>query len=446
MERYGFTDDYCFEPSDPVDPPEFSRVMESEHEEIIETKEEDGETVRLLMLTWNVAEKKPPISLEDALSLTRLPLPLIYGIGLQEVGAKDVNDWVDSFTNCLASYDFVRVKMRQLIGMLTMAFVQRALLPACTSIESEVTKTGFGGWWGNKGGVSIRMDVLGINLIIVNCHLAAHQDTVAERILDFDTILDTQKFKDNDVENILDHDYVFWMGDLNFRVDHMTRVEIDKAIQEKDFEKLLQNDQLLKCQEAGLVFENFKEMDIAFPPTYKFDIGTDMYDSSQKKRLPAYCDRILWHTYDVSYKNCRLKVKPLEYKSHPRYRISDHKPVSAIFTFTVFQRPPPRSIVFDYQPTWSRNQDCVVRYYANKHTKTSSSDWIGLYKAGFVHFEEYISYVYGTEGAEKKKSRVEGVLVVFRPREQNIQPGEYCLLYLTKKFSPLGISNCFKIL
>ena len=35
---------------------------------------------------------------------------------------------------------------------------------------------------GNKGGVSIRFDVGGVNLIIVNCHLAAHLEQMAERI------------------------------------------------------------------------------------------------------------------------------------------------------------------------------------------------------------------------------------------------------------------------
>jgi len=35
---------------------------------------------------------------------------------------------------------------------------------------------------GNKGGVSVRMDIGGVNLIIVNTHLAAHLEYMAERI------------------------------------------------------------------------------------------------------------------------------------------------------------------------------------------------------------------------------------------------------------------------
>ena len=35
---------------------------------------------------------------------------------------------------------------------------------------------------GNKGGVSVRMDIAGINICIVNCHLAAHLPQVAQSI------------------------------------------------------------------------------------------------------------------------------------------------------------------------------------------------------------------------------------------------------------------------
>jgi inositol polyphosphate 5-phosphatase INPP5B/F len=54
--------------------------------------------------------------------------------------------------------------------------------------------------------------------------------------------------------------------------------------------------------------------------------GTDDYDTSEKKRIPAYCDRIL-------FKNSELKL--LSYKSFPEYTSSDHKPVSAVFDMNI---------------------------------------------------------------------------------------------------------------
>ena len=37
------------------------------------------------------------------------------------------------------------------------------------------------------------------------------------------------------------------------------------------------------------VFNGWNEAPISFAPTYKYDYGTDIYDSSEKARIPAYC-------------------------------------------------------------------------------------------------------------------------------------------------------------
>ena len=105
-------------------------------------------------------------------------------------------------------------------------------------------------------------------------------------------------------------------------------MEYDVAIsriEKKEFEYLLKYDQLKSEMKAKKVFEGFFEGEITFPPTYKFDPGTDTYDTSEKKRIPAYCDRIL-----IKAKNPE-DFKLEFYKSEPNYYISDHKPVVALF-------------------------------------------------------------------------------------------------------------------
>ena len=76
------------------------------------------------------------------------------------------------------------------------------------------------------------------------------------------------------------------------------------------------------------VFENFREGELTFSPSYKYQPGTNIYESrpDRKLRAPAWCDRILWKTenvYDDSVK--------LIYYRKTNLNLSDHKPVSAFF-------------------------------------------------------------------------------------------------------------------
>ena len=68
--------------------------------------------------------------------------------------------------------------------------------------------------------------------------------------------------------HVLSHDYVFWCGDFNYRIN-MSRQEVKELVAKQSWEELLAADQL-RCEHgAGNTFMGFTEGPITFAPTYK---------------------------------------------------------------------------------------------------------------------------------------------------------------------------------
>jgi len=74
----------------------------------------------------------------------------------------------------------------------------------------------------------------------------------------------------------------------------------------------------LLTQGAPCAVQGYKEGELTFPPTYKFDPGTDVYDSSGKSRVPSWCDRVLWRCNTDA-------VELLQYTHVPQLKVSDHR-------------------------------------------------------------------------------------------------------------------------
>ena len=127
---------------------------------------------------------------------------------------------------------------------------------------------------------------------------------------------------------IVDHEVCILNGDLNYRIDSIPRNVIVEDIRNENLTKLLERDQLLASRRKNPTFRlrAFNEGPISFAPTYKYDVGSDLYDSSEKKRAPAWCDRVLYRGQG--------RIKEVEYRRH-EVRASDHRPVSAAFKIRV---------------------------------------------------------------------------------------------------------------
>lgn len=71
----------------------------------------------------------------------------------------------------------------------------------------------------------------------------------------------------------------------------------DPASLHTTLSSLLPHDELHQQQKARKAFQGWQEGPITFLPTYKYDAGSvGVFDSSEKRRAPSWCDRILWRT------------------------------------------------------------------------------------------------------------------------------------------------------
>jgi hypothetical protein len=152
----------------------------------------------------------------------------------------------------------------------------------------------------------------------VTAHFAAGQSAIEERNQDYHTISEGLNFRGNKLSNT---ENVFWFGDFNYRID-VDNYYARTKIQRREYQDLWKNDQLQIVMRQGLAFQGFQEGELLFDPTYKYDNGTNTYDSSEKERVPAWTDRILF-----SGKNIEL----LDYNRGEQL-MSDHRPGNYILT------------------------------------------------------------------------------------------------------------------
>jgi hypothetical protein len=321
----------------------------------------------------------------------------LYVLGLQEV--VDVSSpaealrpyvdpapskrWKEAVQNALPQ-GYKLISEIQLIGLLLLIYASPAIGDSVSSISSTSVGTGLMGYMGNKGAVATRL-VLGetTRLVFVNSHLAAGSDknSLERRNWDSSQIVQRTRFEpiesdigafDESGDSIGDEDFIFWFGDLNYRLEDIPGEDVrqvlarhtdnayDKARQAKQaaandqesktdsddnplptpldeeetdpvtdeeidphndpaslqttISSLLPHDQLRLQQKKGTAFhKGWREGHISFLPTYKYDVGSvAIFDSSEKHRGPSWCDRILYRTRRDKLKHEQLDLEAEE--------------------------------------------------------------------------------------------------------------------------------------
>ncbi|KAF7354642.1 IPPc domain-containing protein [Mycena sanguinolenta] len=119
-----------------------------------------------------------------------------------------------------------------------------------------------------------------------------------------------------DGQMALDHEIVFLNGDMNYRIDQR-RDNIIAAVRANEIESLFA---ARPAAEGDQIQSQL--------PSAGFLGGPAHFRPDVQARAPAWCDRVLWRTRVPN------RVQQLHYKRYEA-NVSDHRPVSAAFNFTV---------------------------------------------------------------------------------------------------------------
>nr|XP_054961225.1 synaptojanin-1 isoform X4 [Pan paniscus] len=248
---------------------------------------------------------------------------------------------------------YVLLASEQLVGVCLFVFIRPQHAPFIRDVAVDTVKTGMGGATGNKGAVAIRMLFHTTSLCFVCSHFAAGQSQVKERNEDFIEIARKLSFPMGRM--LFSHDYVFWCGDFNYRID-LPNEEVKELIRQQNWDSLIAGDQLINQKNAGQIFRGFLEGKVTFAPTYKYDLFSDDYDTSEKCRTPAWTDRVLWRRrkwpFDRSAEDLDLLNASFQDESKILYtwtpgtllhygraelKTSDHRPVVALIDIDIFE-------------------------------------------------------------------------------------------------------------
>lgn len=264
-----------------------------------------------------------------------------YSKSNSDKGSVAANWWANEFEMALSEEDGIldkrwkRVALRQMSGIIIYVFARQKLMKYLGNIGTAQVGTGVMGRGGNKGGVSITFSLYRRRVTVVSSHFAAHKDNVAKRRNDYISIVRNMAFaKEKDLipvpsppvrsattpkSSFMEEDryetlksmdtetgetevssglqqaeLLIWLGDFNYRLETSYEAALDHIRQNKAL-SLLSVDQCRREMKEENVFVGLREGKIQFNPTYKFDKGPGGgYDSSEKKRVPAWTDRIFF--------------------------------------------------------------------------------------------------------------------------------------------------------
>lgn len=387
----------------------------------------------LYLLTFNCAR-----TLVDPRSLAHsffdalpkgAPVPDLVAISLQEIspiaysflGGSYLKPYFDRITTTVqlaadlhshGSEQLEHVATRSLGMTGLMIFAKPNFAQRIQWIQSAGAGVGFANM-GNKGAVAMRVGIScpnspeTLNLAFAAAHLAPMESNISARNKDWENLVRNLVFVNSDdsayssseeapllasssAETPPDHNglfsaasHVFFYGDLNYRTqdtppgpdDHKTYPQPTASeTSPKHYVHLLKHDQLTREREANRTLHGLRELQINFPPTYKYatpkDAKTNPVEAPltddedewkwSKHRYPSWCDRILFSNYGTE-----SELKPHIYTALPIQPTSDHRPVA--LSLCVSDKPISHNVndirsPFPLNSGWRSRRDAARRW------------------------------------------------------------------------------------
>lgn len=327
--------------------------------------------------TFNVACKKPAPPLTGIAALTNSktggPTDIVV-LALQEVDmsatalireeTEAALPWILAANEAIGANSqpkadcatpYYALPPKQMVGLMLLVYVRRPLVPLIREHHIALVPTGALGSVGNKGAVGLRLVIHRSSIVFLSAHLAAGQNAVALRNSSIETILTNMDFnalKRAEYEklqgsnapvdamkifppiHLRDQDVVIIAGDLNYRLN-LTYDQSLRLTKLQRYSELLQHDQLIaEMKNRHTPWWGFNDLTPSFPPTYRFDIGTNTYDTSEKHRIPGYTDRVCVYVKDSSLVS-QVCVDSMHVLMN--VKSSDHKPLVTTMRIPVRQ-------------------------------------------------------------------------------------------------------------
>ncbi|XP_054426767.1 phosphatidylinositol 3,4,5-trisphosphate 5-phosphatase 1 [Pteronotus mesoamericanus] len=388
--------------------------MKNKHSE-----QPEPDMITIFIGTWNMGNAPPPKKitswfLSKGQGKTRddsadyIPHD-IYVIGTQEdpLGEKE---WLEILKNSLqeiTSITFKTIAIHTLWNIRIVVLAKPEHENRISHICTDNVKTGIANTLGNKGAVGVSFMFNGTSLGFVNSHLTSGSEKKLRRNQNYMNILRFLALGDKKLSpfNITHRfTHLFWLGDLNYRVELPTweAEGIIQKIKQQQYSDLLLHDQLLMERKEQKVFLHFEEEEITFAPTYRFErLTRDKYAYTKQKatgmkyNLPSWCDRVLWKSYPLVHVVCQ------SYGSTSDIMTSDHSPVFATFeagvTSQFVSKNGPGTVD-------SQGQIEFLRCFATLKTKSQTKFYLEFHSSCLE------SFVKSQEGENEEGS--EGELVV----------------------------------